>query len=60
MNIYNKKNMNNVKYNYRMYIYIEGDRNIILIHEKWDYKWLTTVTPLKYNEKKKFSIILMQ
>lgn len=52
--------MNNVKYNYRMYIYIEGDRNIILIQEKWEYNWLTAVTPLKYNEKKKFSTILMQ
>ena len=43
-----------------MYIYIEENRKVILIHEKWDYKWLTTVTPLKYNEKKKFLITLMQ
>ena len=56
----NKKLMHYVKYTDRTDIYIEENRNIILIQEKWDYKWLTAVTPLKYNEKKKFSTILMQ
>ena len=48
----NKKLMHYVKYTDRTDIYIEENRNIILIQEKWDYKWLTAVTPLKYNEKK--------
>lgn len=37
--------MNNIKYNYRMYIYIEENRNVILIQDKWKYNWLTTVIP---------------
>lgn len=33
----NKKLMNYVKYTDRMDIYIEENRNIILIQEKWKY-----------------------
>lgn len=41
----NKKLMNYVKYTDRTDIYIEENRNIILIQEKWKYNWLTTVIP---------------
>lgn len=41
----NKKLMNYVKYTDRTDIYIEENRNIILIQEKREYNWLTTVIP---------------
>lgn len=46
--------MSYVKYTDRMDIYIEEDRNIILIQEKWEYKWLTKVTRWTITEKRKF------
>lgn len=46
--------MSHVKYTDRMDIYIEEDRNIILIQEKWEYKWLSKVTHWTITEKRKF------
>jgi hypothetical protein len=46
--------MNIIKYTDRMDIYIEEDRNIISIQEKWEYNWLTKVTPWTLTEKRKF------
>lgn len=46
--------MSFIKQTDRMDIYIEEARNTILIQEKWEYNWLTKVTPWTLVEKRKF------
>jgi hypothetical protein len=46
--------MNNIKRTERMDIFIEEDRNTILVQEKWQYNWSTRATPWTIREKRKF------
>ncbi|MCO6517503.1 MAG: hypothetical protein J6582_01060 [Snodgrassella sp.] len=46
--------MNTIKRTARMDIFIEEDRNTILIQQKWQYNWLTRATPWTIKEKRKF------
>ncbi|TWP27076.1 hypothetical protein ETU08_07560 [Apibacter muscae] len=46
--------MSTTKRTDRMDIFIEEGRNIILIQERWQYNWLTKVTPWTITERRKF------
>ncbi|MWP47754.1 hypothetical protein [Gilliamella sp. Pas-s27] len=46
--------MNTIKRTEKMDIFIEEDRNTILVQEKWQYNWFTRATPWTIWEKRKF------
>lgn len=46
--------MSIIKKTDRMDIFIEEYKNTILIQERWEYQWITKITPWTYTEKRKF------